>query len=614
MNLPTLDDSQRQQLDDLLQEAVRRALKQADPQSLIDWMVADGYRAWLPLLGDTLDAGTDPRPAQALARAIWNATPLPDNRYRPRALAKPERNAPCYCGSGRKFKQCCSAFADLDKQLGPLGDLLGQVLAVLPKTQLKGLPIEQIGVERLARAASELLDAGEAERVTLLLEPLFAGAIKLDDRAEMGFDLLMDAYQELGKPKKRAQLLDLAKQSAERVLRAAAWQRQATIDADAGDFAAAWQAFEQATRELPDHPELGRLEVLLLLVEGRKDEAATRGQHWIGHYRRMGGYDDLADMLQGMIDHADEVRAAMGAGPSPYDALAEQLGQLPEPQSHYALTVADGDAGGLQPDAALASLHAQWQRAFYGDDPDARWSPDNYELAFDRADQWVPWLAAHPEAWNSFEVIDDVAQIGFWLVEEDQDWLPDVLMPLYRHGVALLRAVLAANRAEGCRLEWGWLENRAALRAVQNYAWLLVQEAGDGDEAQQLLEWLLNTLNPDDNQGIRYVLCRLYLASGQTEAALALCEAHADEASAELAYGRVLALAQLGRDAEAVQALQAAKQAWPKVWATLTAAKPRKPKLDPTHVTVGGDDEAWFYRERYLPLWRDGGVLARLTA
>lgn len=614
MNLPSLDDTQRQQLDDLLQEAVRRILKQPEPQAVIEWMSREGYRAWLPLLGDTLNAEADPRQAQALARAIWNATPLPDNRYRPRPLPRPERNAPCHCGSGRKFKQCCSEFADLDKQLGGLGDLLGSVLAVQAKTQLKSLPIEQIGVERLAKAAGELMDAGEAERVTLVLEPVFAGAIKLDDRAEMGFDLLMDAYQELGKPKKRAQLLDFAKQSAERVLRAAAWQRQATIDADAGDFDAAWQAFEQAKRELPDHPELGRLEVLLLLVEGRKDEAATRAQSWISHYRRMGGYDDLADMLQDMIDHADEVRAAMGAGPSPFDALAELLGQLPEPQSHYLLQVNNGDAGGLQPDTALAALHGEWQRAFYGDDPDARWSPDNYELAFDRADTWVPWLAAHAEAWNSFEVIDDVAQIGFWLVEEDQEWLPDVLMPLYRHGVALLRAVLAAKQAEGCRLEWGWLENRAALRAVQNYAWLLVQEADDGAEAQQLLEWLFNTLNPDDNQGIRYVLCRLYLASGQAEAALALCAAQAIEGSAELAYGRVLALAMLERDAEAAQALEAARQAWPKVWATLTAAKPRKPKLNPEQVSVGGDDEAWLYRERYLPLWRDSGALARLAA
>jgi hypothetical protein len=39
--------------------------------------------------------------ATLVALEIWNATPIPENRFRPRKQAEPERNAPCLCGSGR---------------------------------------------------------------------------------------------------------------------------------------------------------------------------------------------------------------------------------------------------------------------------------------------------------------------------------------------------------------------------------------------------------------------------------------------------------------------------------------------------------------------------------
>lgn len=34
--------------------------------------------------------------ATLIGMEIWNATPIPDNGFRPRKLAKPERNALCY--------------------------------------------------------------------------------------------------------------------------------------------------------------------------------------------------------------------------------------------------------------------------------------------------------------------------------------------------------------------------------------------------------------------------------------------------------------------------------------------------------------------------------------
>src|SRR5699024_7829714 len=83
--------------------------------------------------------------ATMFARSVWNVTPLPANRFRPRPLAKPQRNAPCPCGSGRKYKRCCQGMAgpELDTDtiwLLAVGNLdAGQIAAALA---VNALPLE----------------------------------------------------------------------------------------------------------------------------------------------------------------------------------------------------------------------------------------------------------------------------------------------------------------------------------------------------------------------------------------------------------------------------------------------------------------------------------------
>ncbi|MBK7898074.1 MAG: hypothetical protein IPJ99_01580 [Betaproteobacteria bacterium] len=74
-------------------------------------------------------------------------------------------------------------------------------------------------------------------------------------------------------------------------------------------------------------------------------------------------------------------------------------------------------------------------------------------------------------------------------------------------------------------------------------------------------------------------------------------------------YGRVLAYHAAGRLDEAAVALSQAITRWPKVWQTLNAARPRKPKLEFMGFCSGGDDEAWIYREERLEQWRQSGAL-----
>jgi len=58
------------------------------------------------------------------------------------------------------------------------------------------------------------------------------------------------------------------------------------------------------------------------------------------------------------------------------------------------------------------------------------------------------------------------------------------------------------------RMEWGFIENRAYLRAIQYRADLFADE-GKKEEAIELYRLLLR-LNPNDNQGVRYTLSGVY--------------------------------------------------------------------------------------------------------
>lgn len=610
LNLPP---EAEQQMNLLLDAAVNVALKHEQPEPFLEWCGQYAPSIAPLLFPPQATPAEQHRIAALLARHLWNAMPLPANQYRPKPLPKPQRNDPCPCGSLRKYKQCCAAI-ESSVPPAPADLLLEKVLERMPLKQLACLPLKWLSLEALGQIAESWIERGETKRATAMLEPIFADVGSLDERAEWAFDTLANAYVELDKPKKRIQLVESVMQAPNIWLRSAALHRRATMFADERDFAGAWQIFKEAQRLQPDNVSLSHLEVLLLICENRREEAEARAEFWIARLKRMGGYDDLIEQLQRMIASFDAIQhELMPQPPVELAQLKTLAAQLPEPGCLYRLEVHDGDAGELMPLPQLAELEKTWRQRFFGDE---KFGIDPEEALFDalnHADEWLGWLQANPDALQSFTIIEQLTDVGMVLVGEDNSWLDGFVAPLAAHAERLLRCVLAANRADACKLEWGWLNNRPALRAIQNHAWLLVQQRQDLDAAQALLEWLLNTLNPADNQGIRFILARLYLLENRPQPLLDLLKHHGDE-GAELMYHRVLALYMAGKKAEAKRALQRAAERWPEVLKMLQAIKPRKPKLSPHGVTVGGKDEAWLYRDQFLALWQQYGADALLQA
>ena len=588
-------------LDALLRMGVHEALSGTDFKNAFESFLAEMPRQ-VPGFAARMPAGAERSIGLALFREIWNHTPRPDLGWKRLILPKPERNAPCPCGSGRKYKQCCAQSEGTSPFPGSGFTVLCYVLETVPVADFGNLPFRQLDPEEVAHVASEWQADDRIEPATLLLEALLAPDNKLDSRHEHGFDTLCDLYLDAGRADERLALVERFMRTQDKQLRAVAWQRRATLHADSGEHAPAWDVFKEAQRLDPDNPSLAHLELVLLANQDRYDEARTRAAFWAKRLVKLGyAGEPIVDMMEDVARDPEVLRAMLAehvedwdaeATPEDLDVLESMIENLPAPSCQYRLSPQDTAAGPLQALPGLAAVEQDWDDMYWGDAEERNpWSDA----------RWLGWLGSHPLAWQSFAVIEDLVGIlGDSLFPEDaEDRLDRMEDSLFDHALTLLRRVLADNRAEGLMLEWGWSENRPALRLLMQK----IDMARYSQEELPLLEWLVLTLNPDDNGGQRERLVHAYCEAGRPADALAVCDRFPGDDLAGILYGRVLALYLLDRRGDAVTALAHAAKRLPKVLKTLVAARPKTPPLTPGMLTHGGDDQAWRYRVASRETW-----------
>lgn len=218
--------------------------------------------------------------------------------------------------------------------------------------------------------------------------------------------------------------------------------------------------------------------------------------------------------------------------------------------------------------------------------------------------RWMKLLESHPDAYDSIDVLDDLATATMLHPQRDQPAVVDRLgRPLLERAVAILeRAILDARpTVPQAVLPWVLATNRPALRALYRLHELEVHARLDV-KATRLAERLL-ALNPDDNHGLRCWLSGAYLKSGDAEACVRLVEAYPDDPSPELRFNLALALYRLGRAQGATRAFQAAHRASPRVTRFVIQKRISKPALSEHGISLDGDDRGWFYREDMRSTW-----------
>ena len=178
---------------------------------------------------------------------------------------------------------------------------------------------------------------------------------------------------------------------------------------------------------------------------------------------------------------------------------------------------------------------------------------------------------------------------AYVLLAEETAKTPAEAIDLYRKGLeAGEKAIGPAAFQEDVGHFWGLLETRPYMRARGGLAQAL-WDVGRHDEAIEHYRELLR-LNPNDNQGNRYLLAGCLLALDRDADLTALLTAYGQESTAEWSY--TWALIAYRRDGDSVEArslLEKATTANSHVASYLLGRKklPRKPV---PYITMGGED------------------------
>ena len=214
---------------------------------------------------------------------------------------------------------------------------------------------------------------------------------------------------------------------------------------------------------------------------------------------------------------------------------------------------------------------------------------------------------------KALDISPDCADAYALLARESTKSLADAI-DLNRKGVeAGERALGKRGFKEFVGHFWGHLETRPYMRARQGLAQCL-WEAGQRDEAVSHYRDMLR-LNPNDNQGVRYVLATCLIDLGLDDELAKLLKQYQDDGAAAWAYSTaLLSFRKTGDSEDSRQLLSDAKQTNPHVPAYLLGKK-KMPKQLPDYVGMGDDNEAVAYVADSASGWKKTpGALEWLAA
>jgi len=217
------------------------------------------------------------------------------------------------------------------------------------------------------------------------------------------------------------------------------------------------------------------------------------------------------------------------------------------------------------------------------------------------------WEAATSEraiafARKALEISPDCADAYVLLAQEAATSLAEEI-DIYRQGVeAGERAIGKEAFTEDAGHFWGILDTRPYMRARAGLAECL-WETEEREEAVEHYQEMLR-LNPNDNQGIRFLLMPRLIELGLDEKAAGLFAQYSDDGSAFWMYSiALLSFRKRGDSPAAARSLKAALKANRHVPDYLLGRR-RMPRSLPPHYSFGSEDEAVIYADDNEAAWK----------
>ena len=558
------------------------------------------------------DAGPRTSFFRVLGKSMWNNLPQPAHGFRRIRLPEPGRNDPCHCGSLRKYKQCCALMPDFSIEPA---FILDGLLSAMPRKYWQSLVGSSIDRSTLEHLVILWREEGKIAEVATLLEPWFKGNGVIRNNESELLDMLLECHVALDKPRKRRALAEAAIARGENMVRSIGWQRIALMESGKGRDDSARKAFVEAQRADPNNPNLGMLEVHLLMYADKPEEARARAKYWAARLIKSGD-PELRDLIGWLQEVAENPGAAMLEVVRGMDADIAKIEALlkiaPPLECHYDFHPEEGSCGPFLPSARLLDALKKWQEVFPVSKPDLTHMSSRNEEAWESPGEWLDLLRDNPLLWNSFEVLDDlVCALDGYGGFISETMIPPILArasPLFDH-------VMEQNNTAGLKCEWTWLENRPALRLL---ARKVVDDENSSDPKERIAAYVLmrrmvEKINPNDNHGFRSRVVANLVEEGQAEEAIAIAERYPND-FADMKYTYALALHVAGREKDAIAAARLALKESPKIGKLLLEESPRKSAKDVRDgFRIGSMEEAWLYRDLFRPVWIKLGALAWLA-
>lgn len=547
------------------------------------------------------------RMAIGVARSAWRQLPHPAWRFAPAPLAEVRRNDRCFCGSGRKFKQCCFAFEG-NFLLG--GDsLVPHLVDALAPERWRDLVDSRIDLEAVRATARGWADRGHEEDAFELLELWFEDDRHFTRKHRDLVWLLSSLYAESGFLQINMKFLGRAERHGDATVRPIAQRLQATTLIDNGLYGMAQAVVGRIARKDAEDGRMAFIEIPLLYAEGRHEEARALALRWRMQLEaiRAGGFEAAIDELASMATptYAQSLRPPCGSLASGRHLL-QILRKVGPPQVEYEFVQEEGEPGlRLRPSEALGQASGKWEElhrlpvrtlADPDDDPELQWAAAN---------DWLDLLESDPILWNCVDVIDDLQQL---LDSFGNSGLLGMRKVIIDHGIELL-GLLAEAHAGPTRLSSEGDANRAAL-ALLAEGLLRRCDASLPDAHQAALEKAVAAFEPFEDRHFRARLLHAYMVEEHLAEAIDLAERFPDD-GAPMSYAHALALLASGQHEEAGQRLRAAIARWPKARSWLLGRNPLTENPDRTKEFRPPDPEflAWLIGGDWLSLWKRDGAL-----